>query len=109
MRKMTRTLTTLALLLADTVPALAVTPEDGVSAVKATVEMRVAAIYCGLNPPAHFRDYVAQKALDFTGMDSDAYTLRMILAADNMAAQLNRENGMMEFCVDVQKVYGGVR
>lgn len=102
---MIRTLTSLALLLASTIPALA----DGKEDTLAIISMAIAENECGLKPNQEHAQRTAQSSLAFTGLSREQYISSISDAIAYKTEQMYSSRTIGRFCVDVARIYGGVR
>ncbi len=102
---MTRTLTTLALLLSTTIPALA----DGKEDTLAVISMAIAENECGLKPNQEHAQRTAQRSLAFTGLSMEQYISSISDAIAFKTIEMYADRTIGRFCVDVARIYGGVR
>ncbi len=102
---MTRTLTTLALLLATTIPALA----DGKTDTLAVVGMAIAEAECGLMPNMQDAQRTAERSLAFTGLSREQYLKSISDAIAFKTSEMYADRSIGRFCVEMARIYGGVR
>lgn len=102
---MIRTLTALALLLASTIPVLA----DGKEDTLAIISMAIAENECGLKPNQEHAQRTAQSSLAFTGLSREQYISSISDAIVYKTEQMYASRTIGRFCVDVARIYGGVR
>lgn len=99
---MIRTLTALALL-ASTTPALA----DGKEDTLAVISMTIAQNECGLAPDMAMAESVAERSLEYTGLNRNQYltTMSEMVAIKTNEMYAGRTIG--RFCVRMAEIYAG--
>jgi len=101
---MKHVLSALALLLATTIPALA----DGKTDTLAVVNVTIAKSECGLKPQNWARTSAAN-SLQFTGLSQKDWVNAVADMATIRTEQMYADRSIGRFCVDMARIYGGVR
>lgn len=101
---MIRTLTSLALLLASTIPALA----DGKEQIIAVVNVTIAESQCGLPAPASAKSWAAG-SIQYSGLSEQDWVDAVGDMATIRTNQMYADRSIGRFCVDMARIYGGVR
>lgn len=96
---------TAALLAASLTPSMA----DGVEDTLSVIGMAIAENECGLKPNQEHAQRTAQSSLAFTGLSREQYISSISDAIAYKTEQMYSSRTIGRFCVDVARIYGGVR
>lgn len=99
-----RSLITAAIIAASTLPALA----DGKEQTIAVVNVTIAESQCGLAAPASAKSWAAG-SIQYSGLSEQDWVNAVADMATIRAEQMYADRSIGRFCVDMARIYGGVR
>lgn len=100
-----RNLLTAAIIAASTLPAMA----DGKDDTLSVIGMAIAQNECGLKPDPYIAQQAAQNSRAYTELSTEQYLEFMSDAIALKTRQFYENRQIGRFCVDMVRIYGGMR